>query len=313
MADPSGRPLVLAAVSGGADSLALGAGLAAEAPGLLVRAGAVVVDHQLQESSDCVAARAAGQCRALGLDPVVVVPVEVRTQGEGVEAAARSARYHALEDTARRLGAALVLLGHTRDDQAEQVLLGLARGSGARSLAGMPPRRGRFLRPLLSLGRDTTEAACAAWGLTPFADPMNVDERYARVRARRALRDLEADLGPGLREALARSADLLRQDADHLDELAGSAYGALTPFEGEGPPITHLVEMDPAIRSRVLRLLLLAAGARGGDLSAGHVAEVDRLITSPRGQGPLHLPGVRVRRVGNGPDARLSITGGSPV
>ena len=306
--------LALAAVSGGGDSLALAAALAAEAAQRDLTAGAIIVDHGLQEESTDVALLAAQQCADLGLGPVAVVPVEVVETGEGPEAAARDARYAALAETATAMGEAnegghpvtLVLLGHTRDDQAEQVLLGLARGSGARSLAGMPAltiREGTpFARPLLHLPRATTHEACAAWGLTPWTDPMNEDPTYARVRARAALSDLEDSLGPGIAEALTRTADLLRDDADHLDALADAAVPA---GSGDGVAVSDLTDLAPALRSRVWRRLLLEAGAPGGQLGAAHVAACDRLVTDWRGQGPLHLPGdLRVARS----DGRVTIT-----
>ncbi|WP_338748597.1 tRNA lysidine(34) synthetase TilS [Janibacter alittae] len=296
---PAGS-LALAAVSGGGDSLALAAALAAEAANHDVTAGAIIVDHGLQEESTDVALLAAQQCADVGLAPVAVVPVEVVGTGEGLEAAARDARYAALAETAAAMGSSndggnpltLVLLGHTRDDQAEQVLLGLARGSGARSLAGMPVltvREGTpFARPLLHLSRRTTHEACAAWGLTPWTDPMNDDAAFARVRARTALAELESALGPGIGEALTRTADLLRDDADLLDALADDAV----PDQGpEGVAVTELADLAPALRSRVWRRLLLAAGAPAGALTAGHVAACDRLVTDWHGQGPLHLPG----------------------
>ena len=206
--------LVLAACSGGPDSLALASALAFVAPRAGLRAGAVTVDHGLQEGSSDRAAQVAAVLRGLGLDPVRAVTVTVDGNG-GPEAAARTARYAALEKAAADLGAAAVLLGHTLDDQAETVLLGLARGSGARSLAGMAPRRGIFLRPLLGVRRQATAGACAAVGLVPWADPHNADRRFARVRVRLdALPALEAALGPGVAEALARTADQLRDDAD---------------------------------------------------------------------------------------------------
>src|SRR5674476_1577863 len=175
--------LVLAACSGGADSLALAAALAVEAPRRRLLAGAITVDHGLTADSAQQAARVLTQVRELGL--VVAESVRVTVAGPGgPEAAARRARYAALESAAVRLGAVAVLLGHTRDDQAETVLLGLARGAGARSLAGMPTRRGPLRRPLLELSRATTVAACAAEGLQAWFDPHNGDPAYARVRVR---------------------------------------------------------------------------------------------------------------------------------
>ena len=217
---------MLAACSGGPDSLALAAALAFVAPRAGLRAGAVTVDHGLQEGSADRAAAVAAVLGGLGLDPVRAVAVTV-DGGGGPEAAARTARYAALEAAAADLGATAVLLGHTLDDQAETVLLGLARGSGARSLAGMPPRRGIFLRPLLGLRRQVTTGACAALDLAPWADPHNADRRFARVRVRLdALPALEAALGPGVAEALARTADQLRDDAEVLEQIASSERSA---------------------------------------------------------------------------------------
>jgi tRNA(Ile)-lysidine synthase len=287
--------LVLAAVSGGADSLALLAGLAFEAPRQGLRYGAVHVDHGLLEGSADQAANVAAQAAALGADPVDVVTVTVEGTTEG---AARTARYAALDAAAVRHGAALVLLGHTRDDQAEQVLLGLARGSGARSLAGIPPTRGIYARPLIGIPRATTERACAAQGLTPWQDPSNADPAYARARARHhALPALEAALGPGIAEALARTAALLRDDADLLDALAADAWPSTLK---EADPLTldvaALDALPAALRTRVLRRAALAAGAPPTDLTLGHVQAVDALITGWHGQGPVALPGLAVVR-----------------
>ena len=232
--------LVLAACSGGADSLALAAALAHEAPRLGLRGGGVTVDHGLQEGSAAQAARVAAGLGALGLDPVrqVRVTVDGLPGAGGPEAAARHARYTALEQVADQTGAAAVLLGHTRDDQAETVLLGLARGSGARALAGMPARRGRFRRPLLGLSRATLREACLAQRLDPWDDPHNGDPSYARVRVRReVLPALEEALGPGIAEALARSAAQLRADCEALDDIArGEAWRIQPPVPpGSGP------------------------------------------------------------------------------
>ncbi|WP_299278008.1 tRNA lysidine(34) synthetase TilS, partial [uncultured Georgenia sp.] len=236
LADLAPGSLVLVACSGGADSLALAAATAFVAPRARLRAGAVVVDHRLQEGSADVAREAAATCRRLGLDPVEVRPVEVRGPG-GPEAAAREARYAALAASAREHGAAAVLLGHTLDDQAETVLLGIGRGSGARSLAGMPAAAGLWRRPFLGLRRRDTEAVCAALGLRYVDDPTNAPDgpwrradggplRRAAIR-HRVLPALEEALGPGVPEALARTAQRLQQDEDYLsaaaEELARTA------------------------------------------------------------------------------------------
>ncbi len=289
--------LVLAACSGGPDSLALAAALAFEAPKAGLRSGAVTVDHGLQPGSAEVAAKVAGQLAGLGLDPVLTVPVTVGRTGSdrkaGPEAAARQARYAALDQAAEQTGATAILLGHTLDDQAETVLLGLGRGSGARSLAGMAAGSGRYLRPLLAVRREQTEAACAALGLEPWADPHNDDRRFTRVAVRRQLMPvLEQVLGPGAAQALARTAALLRADADALDDLAAAEAGRLVDL-----PAADLAELPAAIRQRVLRRAALAAGCPASALSQRHVQSLDELVTCWRGQRWTDLPGgVRCQR-----------------
>lgn len=283
--------LVLAACSGGADSLALAAALAFVAPRLGLRAGGVTVDHGLQPGSAAQAARVAGQLTALGLDPVAVATVTVGTAG-GPEAAARAARYRALDAAADTHQAAAVLLGHTQDDQAETVLLGLARGSGGRSLAGMASRAGRYRRPFLDIGRDQTTAACAALGLDVWADPHNADPRYTRVRVRReVLPALTAALGPGIPAALARTARQLRADSDALDELAGQAAARLTTPGEPGLDVPGLAALPAALRTRVLHQAAVAAGCPPGALAATHVSRLDELITGWHGQRGVDLPG----------------------
>jgi tRNA(Ile)-lysidine synthase len=215
--------LVLVACSGGADSLALAGALAFEAARSGHRAGGVTIDHGLQDGSAERAAEVVRIMAGLGLDPVEAVRVAVGTSG-GPEAAARDARYAALAETADRHRASVVLLGHTLDDQAETVLLGLARGSGARSLAGMPKATGRYRRPLLDLDRDLVRRACLAMGLRPWDDPHNDDAAFTRSRIRRdVLPVLEKELGPGMAAALARTARMLREDSDALDTWAERA------------------------------------------------------------------------------------------
>ncbi|HEX5190029.1 MAG TPA: tRNA lysidine(34) synthetase TilS [Streptosporangiaceae bacterium] len=307
-----GGPLVLVACSGGPDSLALGAAAAFEAPRLGVRAGAVTVDHGLQEGSAEQAWRVAATLRGLGLDPVACVRADVAGRGAGgqypgPEAAARHARYAVIEAAAVELGATAVLLGHTMDDQAETVLLGLARGSGARSLAGMAGASGRYLRPLLGLRRAQTVAACAAQDLRPWDDPQNADDAYARTRVRRRILPLmEELLGPGVTEALARTADQLRADADALDDVAADAADRLLAADG-GMEVTALAALPAAIRTRLLRRAAIAAGTPAGSLTAAHIAQLDALVTAWHGQRWSDLPGgIRcVRRYG-----RLQFTTG---
>lgn len=315
LADLPAGSLVLVACSGGADSLALAAGTAFvvgraarhvdEAGGVPpLRAGAVVVDHGLQDGSAAVATRAAEQCRRLGLDPVLVVPVTVDGPG-GPEAAARDARYAALEEAARRTGAAAVLLGHTLDDQAETVLLGLARGSGARSLAGMPTRRGPFRRPLLQLRRADTAAACTAQRLLPWQDPTNAaapdGPRRSRVR-HQLLPAAERVLGPGVVPALARTAEQLREQADAVDELADRllAEAASRGVPTAGWDADTLAAAVPGVRRAALHAAALRTGCPPGSVTRRHVLALDALLVDWHGQGPVHLPGgmVGVRECG---------------
>jgi tRNA(Ile)-lysidine synthase len=290
--------LVLVALSGGPDSLALAAAVAFEAPRAGARAGAVVVDHGLQDGSDAVAERAAEQARALGLDPVRVVRVTVATSGSP-EAAARDARYAALAALAAETGAVTVLLGHTLDDQAETVLLGLARGSGAGSLQGMAPVTGLYRRPLLGIRRSTTVQACADAGLQPWADPHNDDPSYTRVRVRRdVLPVLEAELGPGVAEALARTAEQLREDEDAfatmIDEVAEELAEHIDA--GIAVPVAALAANPPALRQRIIRFVVQSEF--GVSLSRTHTLEIARLVTDWHGQGPLDVPGISVVRAG---------------
>jgi tRNA(Ile)-lysidine synthase len=288
---------VLVACSGGADSLALAAATVFESRRAGQRVVGATVDHGLQDGSDRQAAAVVEQLRSLGIADARSVAVSVGSAG-GPEAAARAARYTALDDLAEETGAAVVLLGHTRDDQAETVLLGLARGSGARSLAGMAPASGRYRRPLLGVSREQTEAACAAEGIEPWADPHNADPSFARVRVRReVLPVLEAELGPGVKEALARTARLLRDDADALDELAARAWEAAR--EPDGLRVEPLLAEPAAVRRRVLRLAALHAGCPGTELFLVHVDALDGLVVGWRGQREIQLPGwVSARRSG---------------
>jgi tRNA(Ile)-lysidine synthase len=277
---------VLVACSGGADSLALLAVAATAGGGRAV--SAITVDHGLQDGSAAQAMSVVEQARGLGVD-CEVVRVIVGAVG-GPEAAARTARYDALDRAAESRTAVAVLLGHTLDDQAETVLLGLARGSGARSLAGMASATGRYLRPFLGVSRATTEKACAALGLHPWHDPHNSDSSYTRVRVRTtALPALTDALGPGVPDALARTADLLRADADALDGWAADARVAV--MRADGIDAGDLARLPQAVRTRVLRAVAIEAGVPAGALTAGHTTSMDALVTRWKGQGPVALPG----------------------
>jgi len=279
--EPGARLIV--GLSGGADSLALTVAAAFVSRAAGHRLEAVVVDHGLQPDSADVALRAAEQAEERGV-PAEVVRVVMGARG-GPEGAARTARLAAL--TSREADA--VLLGHTLDDQAETVLLGLGRGSGPRSIAGMRVRSGVLRRPFLTLTRAETQHLCEVHGLSWWSDPHNADARFRRSRLRTEVMPLLEDiLGGGVAPALARTADLVRADTDLLDALAADAYTV---------EIADLAALHPALRSRVLRRAALDAGAAADELAAHHVDELIRLVVDYRGQQRVELPGrVAARR-----------------
>jgi tRNA(Ile)-lysidine synthase len=279
--------LILVAVSGGADSLALAEAAKLEVDKLALKIQAITIDHQLQPGSAAQAETVKSQLSF----PCEIRKVDVQVT-DGLEASARRARYEALSSYANEIGAVAVLLGHTKDDQAENVLLGLARGSGARSLSGMSAETGIYLRPFLSITREQTVAACKELNLKPWNDPHNDDLNFLRVRARKkVLPIMEAELGPGISEALVRSANLLRDDADALDSLAEEFWKKYSSLE-----VSPLLELPKAIRTRVLRIALFEAGVT--QLSADQVSQVEALISNWKGQGEVSLPaGVKVSRI----------------
>lgn len=297
-------PLVLVACSGGADSLALAAATAHFARRGRLRVGAAVIDHRLQPDSDRVAAHTTSVLRQLGLEPVLSRAVTVERNGHGPEMAARLARYGALNELARECSARAVLLGHTRDDQAETVLLGLARGSGTRSLAGMPARAlvagTLYLRPLLNLTREETETVCAAEALEPWWDPTNADTTLMRARVRHEILPwLEERMGPGVSKALARTAAVLGADADYLDERAREAFeralvAPAAASDGEAPPEPVLdcaaVQGAPdALRRRMLARACIAAG--GETPTFERLGALERFALGHGAAGPLQMAG----------------------
>lgn len=293
LADLDDSAPVLVACSGGADSLALALAAADERRSSNRPTSAVIIDHGLQDDSADVARTAADACARAGLDPVEVIRVDVaRGPGSGgLESAARDARRSALTDAAQRLHCSAILLAHTRDDQAETVLLRLARGSGARSLSAMAPVEGPWRRPLLDLPRSVVRASLgdhSAWD-----DPHNADPAFARVRVRHeALPALVDALGPDVVDGLARSARLLRDDADALDDLADNALAHLRiEVDGDTAFEIHELESLPrAVRTRLLRQAAVQAGVPANDLTLSHIDRVEALISDWHGQGAVDLP-----------------------
>lgn len=237
---------VVVACSGGADSVALLA-LAVDAQLAPV---AVHVDHGLRVDSAHDADRVRALARALGVD-LRVVRLTVGP-GPNLEARARDARYDALERERVEVGADVVLVGHTADDQAETVLLNVLRGAAASGLAGMAPRHGTIVRPLLDVRRAATRALCADLGLPAVDDPMNDDRAFRRVAIRHDVLPLlsslaERDLVP----VLARQAVILRSEAEFLDEMAAHAW----PGGGDPRAATLAALPEPLARRAVRRWL----------------------------------------------------------
>ena len=280
----------LVAVSGGADSLALAQSLFIESQPLALNAIAITIDHQLQEDSHLQAERVTSQLKEIGYVQVITKKVMVLLDS-GLESGARDARYAAINESVEETKAVKVFLGHTHNDQAETVLLGLARGSGARSLSAMASENGIYIRPLLAITREETESACKEWGLNFWSDPHNLNTEFTRVKVRReVIPYLEEHLDPGISKALVRTAALLRDDADALDLWAKE--------ESTDLQCERLAGLPRAIRSRIIRQAAFAAGATPGKLTYEQVGAIDALICAWKGQGEVSLAGgVKVERI----------------
>ena len=293
---------VLVAASGGADSSALATALLLECKSKSIKVIALIIDHGLQKNSADVTHETKRTLTKIGYENIEIRRVTVEIT-DGLEASARRARYQALSDVANSHNAVAIFLGHTKDDQAETVLLGLSRGSGSRSLSGMAARVDRYRRPLLAITRAQTEAACEEAGIKFWQDPHNQSMEFTRVRVREVvLPTMEKEIGPGISDALARSAKLLRDDADALDSLSDEIFSKLDPASLD---ISKLESQPRAIRTRILRRAIYLAGAPQGSLSAEHIEPIEALIAAWKGQGAISLPGgVTVARI----SGRLSLS-----
>ncbi|MFM9015617.1 MAG: tRNA lysidine(34) synthetase TilS [Candidatus Nanopelagicus sp.] len=289
--DDTSQP-ILFGCSGGADSLAMALALFAETNGQKIIP--VVVDHGLQPESEQVTQQTIEVLKGIGYKEVETAKAQI-TITDGLEASARRARYKIFNQFIDAYNAKYFLLAHTLNDQAETVLLGLARGSGTRSLSGMSLKNNAYVRPLLRISRSVTEAACIECGVNVWQDPHNNDQRFARVKVRKnILPVIEENLGPKITEALARSADLLRDDADALDGFANEFINQVNPHDLD---VKDLERLPRAIRTRVLRLAIYIAGAPSGTLSADHISAVEALVSDWHGQKEVSLPGnVKVLR-----------------
>lgn len=277
---------VLFGCSGGADSMALAVALFIERSNTKVIP--IVIDHGLQEGSAQITSQTIERLKQIGFTQVESARAQV-TMTDGLEASARRARYQLFNQFIETYQPKYFLLAHTLNDQAENVLLGLARGSGARSLSGMAVKNNVFVRPLLKISRELTTAACSEAGIEIWSDPHNEDLRFTRVRVRKNLLPIiEDNLGPGITEALVRSADLLRDDADALDGFAAEYFNQADPFNLD---VKELERLPKAITTRVLRLAIYKAGAPAGSLTAEHIAAAQALISDWHGQKEVSLPG----------------------
>jgi len=296
----SSGSLVLVACSGGGDSMALAAAAAFEAPRMGLAAGAVIVDHQLQEASGEVAAKAKQTCEELGLSPVIIEKVNVELSGIGLEAAARDARYQAFDRVRISQAAELVLLGHNLEDQAETVLLALSRGSGLSALAGMDsydPARA-IARPLIGLSRSSLRQACEDQGIEYWDDPHNENPQFLRVRARKLLQQMEQELGPGIAKSLSRTASQVSEAEEVLTGMAAQLVSDAkesSSAHSVSYSVSRLEAQPSAIRTLALHMIASRAGARA--ISASQIEAIDALITNWHGQKSASLSGITVERV----------------
>ena len=296
----SSGSLVLVACSGGGDSMALAAAAAFEAPRMGLAAGAVIVDHQLQDGSGDVAAKAKQNCEELGLSPVIIEKVNVELSGIGMEAAAREARYQAFDRVRIAQAAELVLLGHNLEDQAETVLLALARGSGLSALAGMDGHDSAraIARPLIGLSRSSLRQACEDQGIEYWDDPHNENPQFLRVRARKLLQLMEQELGPGIAKSLSRTASQVSEAEEVLTGMAAQLV-ADAKESSSAHSVSYavsLLEAQPsAIRTMALHMVASRAGAKA--ISASQIEAIDALITNWHGQKSASLSGITVERV----------------
>lgn len=284
--DPADTLLI--ACSGGADSLALAWTSNVVAKRLGLNLIAVVIDHQLIEESSKVALIAKDQCENFGIEKVVIKKIVVKDNKEGLESAARSARYKAFEELTLELNAKAVLLAHTQDDQAETMLMRLTRGSGAKSLSAMKEVSGKYLRPFLHIRKKELVDALEKEGISFWQDPANTDYRFLRAKVRNELMPkLIEVLGESAIESLDRTSDLLKEDNEALDSIALENYEKLDRELN----VEELIKLPAAIRKRIIKIAALESGVIPGPFSFEHIEAIDALVTKWRGQGNVDLPG----------------------
>jgi tRNA(Ile)-lysidine synthase len=283
---------VLVGCSGGADSLALAWTTLVVGKRLELKTGVIIVDHQLFPESNSVALNAKKQCEDLGIEEVIIKKVNVEQNHEGLEAAARIARYEAFENVLQETNAQVILLAHTQDDQAETVLMRLTRGSGAKSLSGMAQVSGKYLRPFLHLRKKLVHDSLDLIGLKAWQDPANTDHQFLRVKVRHELMPKIVEvLGESAISSLDKTSQLLRLDNQALEDLAQQFFGSQKDVKTKGLEISELEKLPEAIRTRVLRICAIASGVHPGPFSFEHIEAIDALVKNWHGQGNVDLPG----------------------
>ena len=283
---------VLVGCSGGADSLALVWTTLVVGKRLELKVGAIIVDHQLIPESNDVALNAKKQCEELGIQEVIIKKVNVEHNHEGLEAAARIARYEAFENVLHETNAQAILLAHTQDDQAETVLMRLTRGSGAKSLSGMAQVSGKYLRPFLHLRKKLVHDSLDLIGLKAWQDPANTDHQFLRVKVRQVLMPKIVEvLGESAISSLDKTSQLLRLDNQALEELAQQFFESQKDVKTNGLEISELEKLPEAIRTRVLKIFAIASGVHPGPFSFEHIEAIDALVKNWHGQGNVDLPG----------------------
>ena len=283
---------VLVGCSGGADSLALAWTTLVVGKRLELKTGVIIVDHQLFPESNSVALNAKKQCEDLGIEEVIIKKVNVEQTHEGLEAAARIARYEAFENVLQETNAQVILLAHTQDDQAETVLMRLTRGSGAKSLSGMAQVSGKYLRPFLHLRKKLVHDSLDLIGLKAWQDPANTDHQFLRVKVRHELMPKIVEvLGESAISSLDKTSQLLRLDNQALEDLAQQFFESQKDVKTKGLEISELEKLPEAIRTRVLRICAIASGVHPGPFSFEHIEAIDALVKNWHGQGNVDLPG----------------------
>ena len=279
---------ILVACSGGADSLALAWTSQVVTKRIGLNLIAVIIDHQLIKESTQVAQDAKKKCEDFGIEKVVIKQIEVKDDKDGLEAAARKARYEAFEESVNEFNAKAVLLAHTQDDQAETMLMRLTRGSGAKSLSAMKEVSGKYLRPFLHIRKQVLVDALEKENISYWQDPANTNYKFLRAKVRHELMPkLIEVLGESAIDSLDRTSGLLKEDNEALESIALESYEKLN----KELKVQELEKLPTAIRKRVIKIAALNSGVTPGPFSFEHIEAIDALVTNWRGQGNVDLPG----------------------